>query len=188
MWYLSFSDWFISLSITLPRSLRAEPPHSEPQDSGGQIWQDERGLARGRRGRPHKLHRPTLALLPRPPRAWGVWPRTTTGGVAGREPLEGHRGRQWGFCPSLRQARGQGWGVQDNDPTGQRTMHHVVAPAPSHDSCLRAEMSCLRAGAPESPFCLQHPCVPISKTPMFHVPLPRAPSSPRALGGPRPIG
>lgn len=155
---------------------------------------DESSLARGRQGRLHKLHRPTLALLPRPPRTWGVWPRTTTRWHCGPGASGGAPGMPVGLLPLPKTGQRPGLGVQDNDPTGRRTLHNVVASAPSHDSCLRAEMTCLSTPLllrePQHPsfFLPLAPLCPISKTPMFHVPLSRAPSSSRALGGPRPTG
>lgn len=95
-----------------------------------------------------------------------------------------------GLLPLPKTGQRPGLGVQDNDPTGRRTLHNVEASAPSH--CLREELTCLSAlllqEPQHPPFCLQHPFVPISKSPMFQVPLSRAPSSSRALGGPDPLG
>lgn len=97
------------------------------------------------------------------------------------EPPPSPRGCLWGFYPSLRQANGQGWGYRImTPPEGPCTMWwHLHPPTTAVSASVREPQ--------HLPFCLQHPCVPISKTPMFHVPLSRAPSSRRALGGPRPI-
>lgn len=101
-----------------------------------------------------------------------------------------------GLLPSLRWARGQGWGYRIMTP-------QEGGPAPCGGICTLplqlsqggddlTQSSSSPAGAPAPPprphSCLQHPFVPISKTPVSHVPLSSAPSSSRALGGPRPIG
>lgn len=71
-----------------------------------------------------------------------------------------------GLLPLPKTGQRPGLGVQDNDSTGRRTLHNVVASAPSHDSCLRAEMTCFSA-----PLLLREPQHP----PFF---LPSAPLCP----------
>lgn len=78
--------------------------------------------------------------------------------------------RGLGLLPLSKSGQRPGLGVQDNDPTGRRTLHNVVASAPSHDSCLRAEMTCLSAGAPASPLLPSAPLCPHLEDP--YVPYP----------------